>query len=131
MARHQSGDFGSPRAHIRHAHVPLPPIKAPSRLPRWWIAMSGGLILLLMLGLAYFRPSAWPIWLIISMVFFGAVEATTRAHLTTFLLRLTVLLSLVTTALLIYRFWLPAIVLGMALIVIIMIRDNLREVFEF
>jgi hypothetical protein len=128
LARLQAGDLGSPRAHIHHAHEPLPPIAASSPFVRFWAAMSGGMILLLILGVTYLRPPAWPLWLLVSMFSFGAVDATARGRQTAFLLRLTMLLAILTSMILLYRFWLPALVLGMAVIVVIMIRDNLREV---
>jgi hypothetical protein len=130
LARLQAGDFGSPRAHIRHANTPLPPIDAGSRWVRWWAAISGGLVLLLIVGIAYFRPPQWPLWLLISAVGAGAIDALSRRRLTTFLLRVTLALALVSSGILLYQFWLPALVLGLALIVIITIRDNLREVWR-
>jgi hypothetical protein len=130
LARLQAGDFGSPRAHIRHAHAPLSPIASASRFAQLWAAVSGGLVLLSILGVTYFQPPAWPLWLLLSAVLFGAVDSTARGRLTTFLLRLTMALAIVTSAILLYHFWLPALVLGMAIIVIITIRDNLREVWH-
>lgn len=129
-ARLQSGDFGSPRAHIRHAHVPLPPITHISRLARLWAAMSGGLILLIILAVTYLRPPQWPLWLLASAVIFGAIDAMSRGRLTTFLLRLTVILAIITGIILLFRFWLPALVFTLAIIVIITIRDNLRETWR-
>ena len=128
LSRLHAGDFGSPRTHIRHAHEPLPPIDPPSRLSRLWAAVSGGLILLILLAVTYFQPPGWPLWLLMSAVIFGAIDSMSRRRLTTFLLRVTMALAIITSGILLYRFWLPALVLGLAIIVIIMIRDNLREV---
>ncbi len=130
LVRLQTGDFGPPRAHIQHAHIPLPPVVPLSRPARWWIAVSGGLILLLMVGLIYFRPQSWPTWLIGGVIFFGAVEAATQGRLIPFLLRLTVILAVITAVILFYNFWLSVLVLGFCLIVIVMLRDNLREMFD-
>ena len=129
LTRLQAGDFGPPRAHIRRAHAPQPPLAATSRFDRWWAAVSGGLILLLMVGLVYFRPPNWLLWLVGIGVLFGALDATTRGRLPNFLIRLTMTLALLTSGLLLYRFWPLAIVLGLTVLVVIMIRDNLREVF--
>ena len=40
-----------------------------------------------------------------------------------------ILLALLTSIILLYRFWALALVLGLTMLVIMMIRDNLREVF--
>jgi hypothetical protein len=130
LLRLQAGDFGSARAHIRHAHEPLPLIDTASRFARLWAAMSGGLILLIILALTYLRPPGWPLWLLISAVIFGAIDAMSRGRLTTFLLRVTLVLAILTSSILLYRFWLPALVLGLAIIVIITIRDNLDEIWR-
>jgi hypothetical protein len=130
FTRLQAGDFGSPRSHIHHAHEPLPPIARVSRLASLWAAMSGGLILLIILAVTYFRPPQWPLWLLASAVIIGAIDAMSRDRLTTFLLHLTVILAIVTGIILLIRFWLPALVVTLALIVIITIRDNLREVWR-
>jgi hypothetical protein len=130
LARLQAGDFGTPRAHIRHAHTPLPPIPNSPRLVRLWAAISGGLILLTLLGLTYLRPAGWPLWLLGSAVVMGAIDALARGRLTTFLLRVTLLLAIFTTIILLYNFWLLLLVLGVALVVGITIRDNLREVWR-
>ncbi|MCB0099130.1 MAG: hypothetical protein KDE46_25535, partial [Caldilineaceae bacterium] len=128
LARLQAGDFGPARAHIRHAHGPQPPIPAASGFARWWSAVSGGLILLLIVALLYFRPTSWLFWLLIVAVLFGALDAFSRRRLGYFLIRLAVLLAIYTAAILIYQFWPQLIVLGLILLVMTMIRDNVREV---
>ena len=54
----------------------------------------------------------------------------TRGRLTTFLLGVTLALAILTSAVLLYRFWLSAIVLSLAIVMIITIRDNLREIWH-
>ena len=100
-----------------------------SRLAYLWAAASGGLLLLLVAALIYVRPAYWPVWLAGIAVLFGALDAAVRGKLASYLIRLTVVLALVTSGLLLYRFWLPALILGFAALAIIMIRDNVREVF--
>ena len=81
-------------------------------------------------ALVYFRPPSWPLWIAGILIFFGAVDAATRGRLTTFLLRLAIVLALVTSAILLFRFWPLALVIGLVVLVVIMIRDNLSEVFD-
>jgi hypothetical protein len=129
LARLREGDFGPPRAHIRHAHAPQPPITGGSKLARWWWAVSGGLILLLLVGLVVMRPPNWPWWLAGVIVIFGGLDATSRGRLNVYLLRWAIVLALITSAILLYHYWAWALVLGLTVLVVIMIRDNLREVF--
>ncbi len=128
LARLRVGDLGPPRAHIRRAHAPQPPIGAQNRFTRWWAAISGGLLLLLIVALVYFRPPNWPIWLVGISVAFGAIEAVTRRRIGGFLYGVTIALAILNAIILLYQFWLLAIVLALVGLVILMIRDNLREV---
>jgi hypothetical protein len=128
QARLQAGDFGPPRAHISHANKPQPPAASLSRFAYLWAAASGGLLLLLVAALIYMRPLYWPVWLAGIAVLFGALDAAVRGKLASYLIRLTVVLALVTSGLLLFRFWLPVVILGFAAIAIIMIRDNVREI---
>ena len=129
LDRLAAGDFGSPRAHIRRAHGPQPPISGQSHFTQLWAAVSGGLLLLIVVGLVYFRPPTWPLWLVGVLVASGAVEAATRGGLRSYLYGLTIALAFFNGAILLYAFWLEAIILAVVGLVVLMIRDNLREVF--
>ena len=129
LARRRAGEFGPPRAHIRRAHAPQQSIGQQSRFVLAWAAVSGGLLLLIIVGLIYFRPPTWPIWLVGVIVAFGAVEAATHRSLRSYLYGLTIALVILTAAILLYEFWFAAIVLAIVGLVVLMIRDNLREVF--
>ncbi len=123
------GDFGSPRAHIRHAHIPQPTISPPGKLQLFWVAVSGGLILLLVTAVIYVQPVNWLLWLVGILILFGAIEAATRNRLAIFLVRLTVALALLTLVILLLKFWWLALILALVGLVMLMVRDNLREVF--
>lgn len=129
LARLRTGDFGPPRAHIRRAHAPQPPLDAQTRFALWWAAVSGGLLLLVIVGLVYFRPPTWPIWLVGVIVAFGAVEAGTRGRIRSYLYGVTIALAILNAGILLYQFWYVVLLLGMVGLVTLMIRDNLREVF--
>jgi hypothetical protein len=86
-------------------------------------------LLLLVAALIYVRPPHWLVWLAGLAVLFGAFDAAVRGRLASYLIRLTVVLALVSSGLLLYRFWLLALILGFAALAVIMIRDNVREVF--
>ncbi|MFO7634296.1 MAG: hypothetical protein R6W76_17235 [Caldilinea sp.] len=129
LARLHAGDLGAPRAHILRAHAPQPPIGAQGRFTLLWAAVSGGLLLLAIVALIFFRPPTWPIWLAGVIVAFGAVEAATHRSLRSYLYGLTIALAILTAAILLYEFWFVTIVLAVVGLVVLMIRDNLREVF--
>ena len=129
LNRLRAGEIGSPRAHIRRAHAPQPPIAAQGRFTQWWAAVSGGLLLLIVVGLVSVRPPTWPLWLVGVAVAFGAVEAAAHGRLRGYLYGLTIALAIFNAAILLYEFWPAAIILAVVGLVVLMIRDNLREVF--
>jgi hypothetical protein len=81
------------------------------------------------LALVYLRPPRWPIWLVGVVAAFGAVEAATRRDMRNYLYDVTIALAILNAAILLYQFWLLALVLVLVGLVILMICDNLREVF--
>lgn len=129
LARLRIGDLGAPRAHIQRAHAPQAPIGAQGRFTLLWAAVSGGLLLLTIVALIFFRPPTWPIWLAGVVMAFGAVEAATHRSLRSYLYGVTIALAILTAAILLYEFWFVTIVLVVVGLVVLMIRDNLREVF--
>ena len=129
LVRLLAGDFGQARAHIQRAHAPQPLLGKQSRFALWWAAVSGGLLLLVILALISFRPPTWPIWLVGVAVAFGAVEAMTRGRIRSYLYGVTIALALLNASILLYEFWFVALVLALVGLVVLMIRDNLREAF--
>lgn len=130
LARIKSGDFGDPRSHIRRAHLPEPPIAASWPIMRYWAAVSGGLLFIVLTALVVLRPPEWPLWLVIAGIAFGAVEATTQRRLLPYLLGVSIFLAVVTSIILFVEFWWQILVLLLAGLVLLMIRDNLREISE-
>ncbi len=132
LQRLKQGDFGDPRSHIRRAHLPEPPIPTTTAWPiiRYWAALSGGLLFVVLTALVVVRPSEWPLWVVIAAIAFGAVEAVTQRRILNYLLRLSIFLAMVTSIILFIEFWWQTLVLVMAALVLLMIRDNLREIAE-
>ena len=126
----REGNFGGARDHIQHAHSPQPPISKSGRFAYWWAAVSGGVILLLILPILYLQPASWPFWLVGIVVLYGAIDSATRGQLPTFLLRLTLFFAILTSLILLYNFWWLVIILGIILVVIVGIRDNIRELAD-
>lgn len=125
----RQGDFGPARAHIRRAHAPRPSVDSHGRFTLLWAAISGGLLLLSIVALIVYHPPHWPYWIVAVGVVFGAIESATRGRFAGYLLACAIVLAIATAIILLYVFWWLAITLALTALVILMIRDNLREVF--
>jgi len=127
LDRVRRGDLGDPQAHLRRQHRPAPPVTQMNRAAELWSAISAGLLLLLVAALVIFHPPYWP-WLLMGIVFvFFALEATARNFLSRYLLNVSILLAIVSLALLLYTFWLETILAAIVALVIFMMHENLRE----
>jgi hypothetical protein len=128
--RIEQGDWGNPQAHIKHAHHPEPPTPPQARIVELWAAISGALLLLALVGVLTFLPHNWPLWLMGIGVIFGAIESMVRGHLFSYLLNLTIVLALITSAILVWKFWWALLGLSILGMVIFMIRENLQEILQ-
>ena len=124
--RVERGDLGSPTTHIRSAHHPTP-VVVQHRALELWAAISGALALLAFGYLTIYRPDNWILLVIIVGVIFGLVDAIARGKVDRYLTGLTVALALITALILFVEFWQIALILPLVLLVIFMLRDNLRE----
>lgn len=122
----ERGDLGSPTAHIRHAHHPAAEVKQ-RRVLELWAAMSGALALLAFGYLVIYRPDQWLLLAIIVAVAFGMIDALARGKIDRYLTGLTVALAVVNALVLFFEFWQIALILPLILLVLFMLRDNLRE----
>jgi hypothetical protein len=93
----------------------------------FWAAVSGGVMLLALVGLLYFHPDGWPIWLAVALVSILAVEATVRGRLINFLLSTTMVLGVITALVLMADFFWLLVVLALAAVVVYSVFSNLRE----
>ena len=128
--RIEQGDWGDPQAHIKRAHHPEPPTPPQARIVELWAAISGALLLLALVAVLTLLPHNWPLWLLGIGVIFGAIESTVRGHLFSYLLNLTIILALITSAILLWKFWWVLLGLSILGMVIFMIRENLREIWQ-
>lgn len=126
-ARVRSGDIGSPAAHMKHAHHPVPPPPPQNRAVEVWAALSGAVALLGVVGLLIFRPPNWPWLLVATVLLLGMIESLTRRQLASYLVTIVIGLALIATVILLFQFWEVALGLAVLAIVLYMIRDNLKE----
>ena len=127
LAAVERGEVGDPQAHIRHKHMPQPPLPKQSGLLEFWAAVSGGVLLLALVGLLYFHPDGWPIWLAVALFSILAVEAAVRGRLVNFLLTATMVLGVITALVLVVDFFWLLVVLALAALVVYSVFSNLRE----
>jgi hypothetical protein len=127
LDRVRSGDLGPPDAHLKHPHHPAPPVKL-RRSIEFWAAISGALALLVFGYLLVFQPNNWIWWIIGVAVGFGAIDALARGQTAKYLLTAIITLAIISAVILFIEFWQWIIVAVIAVVVIYMIRDNLREI---
>ena len=123
----REGDLGNPQAHLRHKAVPVPPPPPIARPLDVWAAISGALLVSILILLAAFTPPRWAMWMMLTVLVFGAIEASLRDKLANYLLTATVLLAGLGVVVLVirYRGWvIPGALLLVFLYSLLM---NLRE----
>jgi hypothetical protein len=130
LERIERGDLGDPQAHLHHQHRPEPPLAAQSRLLDLWGAISGALVMVVLLLLAIYVPANWYVWIVLSILIFLGVESWLRGRLSNYLLNVTIFLAIVTVVVLLFSFWRGALLLGVLAVAFIMMRDNLRELLR-
>ncbi len=126
--RVEMGDLGPPAAHIRHAHHPVKAVEH-HRVLEFWAAISGGVTLMAFGYLLIYRPSNWLLLAIVVAVVFGLIDSLARGRVDRYLVNITVLLAVINAVILLFEFWQIALILPLALLVIFMLRDNIRELF--
>ncbi|MER2600106.1 MAG: hypothetical protein ABTQ73_11355 [Caldilineales bacterium] len=127
LARLLAGDWGDPQAHVRHADIPTSPPGPQARLAELWAALSGGLVLLSLVLLLALRPAHWLAWVVISIFIFGAIDAVLRSRLAHYLLNTTIVLAVLSAVVLLKEYWRWLLIGGVAALVILMTRENVRE----
>lgn len=127
LARVNVADLGPPDAHLKHPHHPASPVQL-RRSIEFWAAISGALAILVFGYLLIFQPNNWIWWVIAVAVGFGAIDALARGQTAKYLMTVVIALALVALVILFIEFWQWIIVTVLAVVVIYMIRDNLREI---
>ncbi len=125
--RVELGDLGPPTRHLRQVQHPEPPLGRQYRLVEIWAALSGAVILLVIVGLLISRPAYLLLWLLGLGVGLRGLEALTRGELINYLLSITIFLAVIGAIILIVEFWFWALILVLVGIVIFMICGNLLE----
>jgi hypothetical protein len=95
-----------------------------------WAAVSVSIMLLLIVGLIWFRLVPWWGALLIGVVGYAIIEAILRRRATQLILRTTLLLAVFGAAVLAWEFRLHAILIGIVGLAVLIFADNIREVLR-
>jgi hypothetical protein len=129
LERVEAGDVGDPHAHLRRPHRPLPPESArEGLLVEIWSAVSVALLLGVVAGLIWFGIVPWWVAVVVALAGYVVAEALFRRRLTELLLRLTVLLAAVAVLVILWHYWIQAILLLVVGLALLLLVDNVREV---
>jgi hypothetical protein len=128
--RLQAGDPGSLRAHIRRAHRPASAERLRiSRLAEMWSAVSVGLMLVLVVAVAYFARQYLFFSLAGVIAFYTLIEASFRGRLSGLVTSVTIGLSALAALVIVYEFFWQIVVVGVLVAGGYMLWENLRELF--
>jgi hypothetical protein len=124
----RQGNFGDPRTHLTHLRSPLPPQPGFNRFVEFWAALSSGLLVLMLALSLIITPGNWMLHTFVIIAAFFLIEALLRQQLARLLLNVTLLLAILTSAVLIVEF-LPLVVVALLLALArLLLVENWREV---
>ena len=129
LERIRAGDFGDPRAHIRHDHHPVPPeLTRYGKAVELWSAVSISLVLIVIVA-SLVTGTLGPIAsIILGLGVYVVIDAAFRRRLGALILRITILLAAVASVILVYTYataLIIALIVGLAVFTLL---DNVREV---
>jgi hypothetical protein len=128
LERVETGDFGDPRAHLKHPHRPVPQAEIRyGRFVEFWSALSVGLLLLTIVALTTLRLV--PLWaaIVIAVAGYLVLESAFRRRLTVLTLRVELTLAIVGAIILVWE-GRSAILLGaVGLLALVIVLENVRE----
>ena len=127
LERVQQGDLGDPQAHLQHKAVPVPPPPRIAKAMDFWAAISGALLVSALILLVAFRPPHWPLWAMLAILLFGAIESALRDKLTSYLLSATVVLAGLGVVVLFLGYWRWIIPGALLFVFLYSLLTNLRE----
>jgi hypothetical protein len=129
LVRVAAGDFGDPRAHIRHDHHPVPPETTRyGRFLELWSAVSISLLLVLIVGSVYTGLLGPLASVLVGVAVYAVIEAAFRRRLGVLLLRTTLVLAIVATIILVWTHLTFIVVGGIVALALFTLLDNVREI---
>ncbi len=126
----EKGDWGDPQSHISNKHIPEPNLQRTSRFVEVWGATSNSILLLGFVLLMIWDKSQWFKWIVLLGGLFFAIESIVRGRLVKLLHNVTILLTLFSALVLLYEFWWYTLLVLLIGAIVVMMRENLREVLK-
>jgi hypothetical protein len=125
----KSGIEDNPHAHIRHMAVPVEVVEMRyAHATETWSAISMSLLLFAIAGLIYLAPSFLWAGLAVILILFVIAESILRGAFIKTVSRVTLLLALVTTVILLIEFWKYILVIVLVVLGVFLMIQRLREV---
>ncbi|HEY7350208.1 MAG TPA: hypothetical protein VH599_17955 [Ktedonobacterales bacterium] len=125
-----AGDPGDPRVHLHHPHLPTSPVDLRlSRLAQTWSAISIGVLLVAFVILAQFSQDLGP-GLLVLLGIYAFMEALFRRSIRTLVSAVVVALALFSMLVLFITFLRPVALVALVVIGLVLIIENLREVWS-
>lgn len=124
----QRGERGPLRAHIRRAHRPTPTTGIQySRLAEAWAAISIGLMIFSIVGIALFARQYLLNALLLLIFILLFIEASFRRQLTRLINMITIGLATISALVLIYEFFWPIVVMAIVVAGSYIMWENIKE----
>src|ERR687890_1404313 len=122
------GEHPSARARIGRAHTPASENELRfSRVAETWAAVSVSLMIISFVLIALFERQHLISMLVFSIAFFAFVEAGFRGRLVNVVSSANIGLAVVATLVIVYEFFWPLVIVGVLVVGVYVLVDNLRE----
>jgi hypothetical protein len=128
LVRSDEGYRGDPRAHLSHAAHPEPPDQTKRRVfAETWAALSVGVLVTALAVILWFH--ILPVGPTVALLVIGylSIESFAQRNVETLLLRVTVILAVVSAALLGWTYLRELVLLGLGALGVFILVDNARE----
>jgi hypothetical protein len=127
LERIRQGDMGDPQAHLRNKQIPQPQPLPFAKALDLWAAISGTLLVSIIIILLALRPSLWLLWLPLAILIFGMIEAGLQNRLSNYILKATVVLATIGAVVLFITYWSVVVVSVPLVIFFYSLLSNLAE----
>lgn len=128
LARFDEGYRGDPRAHITHAAHPEPPSQTRRRVfAETWAALSVGVLVTALAVILWFHILPVGPTLALLVIGYLSIESFAQRRVEALLLRITVILAIISAALLGWTYLRELALLGLGALGVFILFDNIRE----
>ncbi len=131
LERLRAGDLGDPQSHIEHKITPQSEDELrQSRLAEMWAAVSVGLLMLGIVAMVGLGVAGWTVTLGFIAGMVVVIESILRQKVTKLLVNVSIILALITGLVLLYEFFWWTVVVVTVGIAMLIITDNVRELWH-